>query len=181
MQLPYPGPEFPDWRNTPSSSSTPPPRLWGQLPLNLFSSLGFWSNLIWNKGSEAEMATITKSGQAPTPAFGGLFYTWENWTSFFTSSSVQFSRSVIIPFHFFPKYTNFSCHALANLICFSLFHTHIWYHGSLYKLVINGYSKTTSIETLQRIPAQEGLCHASSIIWPQFFKLQILKFLFFNL
>ena len=44
---------------------------------------------------------------------------------------------------------------------------------SLYKLVINGYSKTTSIETLQRIPAQEGLCHASSIIWPQFFKLQI--------
>ena len=106
-----------------------------------------------------------------TPA--DQFYTWENWTSFFTSSSVQFSRSVIIPFHFFPKYTNFSCHALANLICFSLFHTHIWYHGSLYKLVINGYSKTTSIETLQRIPAQEGLCHASSIIWPQFFKLQI--------
>ena len=109
------------------------------------------------------------------------FCTWENWTSFFTSSSVQFSCSVIIPFHFFPKYINFSCHALANLICFSLFHTHIWYHGSLYKLVISGYSKTTSIETLQRIPAQEGLCHASSIIWPQFFKLQILKFLFFNL
>lgn len=26
------------------TSSTAPPRLWGQLPRNLFSSLGFWSN-----------------------------------------------------------------------------------------------------------------------------------------
>ena len=117
------------------------------------------------------------------------FYTWENWTSFFTSSSVQLSCSVITfhlhfsqsPFHFFPKYTSFSCHALVNLIFFSLFHTHIWYHGSLYELVIIGYSKTTSIETLQRILAQEGLFHASSIVWHQFFKLQILKFLFCNL
>lgn len=57
------------------------------------------------------------------------FYTSENWTSFFTSSSVQLSCSVITfhlhfsqsPFHFFPKYTSFSCHALVNLIFFLCF------------------------------------------------------------
>lgn len=104
------------------------------------------------------------------------------WNTHFTHEEVGSFCTLMIHSHFFPEYTNFSCHALVTPIHFSLFHICVWWHGSL---IINLSSmdilKLQVWRPCKELPPKRD--HAMHPIYSdiQFFKLQIFKFLSCNL